>query len=87
MKIILLSLFCLSSMAWAQKKDSLRFKKHDTIKTKMHKNLNENRAGNMEKMPVAKPKDSIYSGLKEPKKKHPEYKIMNATPPEKPKEK
>ncbi|MCW3162255.1 hypothetical protein [Chryseobacterium oryctis] len=35
-------------------------------------------------MPVAKPKDSsIYSGLKNSKTDTTDYKILNATPPEK----
>ncbi|WP_292009171.1 hypothetical protein, partial [Chryseobacterium sp.] len=77
----------ISSMMFAQKKDSLSLKKSDSLKARIHKDQNIKQHKNMEKMPVAKPKDSIYSGLKAPKKDHPEYKILNSTPPEKQKEK
>ncbi|MEN4762442.1 hypothetical protein ABEG63_19085 [Chryseobacterium sp. C39-AII1] len=85
MRLLLFLMLLLSISANAQRKkidpqkksDSAKFKiSRDTVKTEIkRKNLNN--------MPVFKPNDSIYSGLKSSNKNHSQYKILNATPKEK----
>jgi len=97
MKALIIPIILISVVVSAQKKKQDPQKKNDTVKIIIPKDsihfkektiLDRNKTGALDKMPVAKPKDtSIYSALKEPKKDTSKYKILNAIPTEKPENK
>jgi hypothetical protein len=93
MKIVLIPFIFISVAVSAQKKEKIQpLLKTDTTKIYEYEDLIKiQKAEALKKsnqMPVVKPKGtSIYSGLKEPQKDNSKYKILNATSPEKSKEK
>ncbi|KQT23196.1 hypothetical protein ASG22_12485 [Chryseobacterium sp. Leaf405] len=89
MKLLFIAITCISSSIFAQqkekkivppKKDSVKINKFDPNRRKLESPQNDEK--NIYKMPVAKPKDTIYSKMKNKKRDTTDYKILNATKPE-----